>query len=316
MTQNKRISNEAADLRQRAEERLRIRTKLSSQELESLPSEALLKILHDVCVDQIQLEMQNEDLHHAQVELKNEFERYYNLYDLAPVGHVTLSEKGVMLETNLTASELLGVSRDMLVKKPFHNFVRKEDQHIYLHNRKLLFDSGEPQNCDLQMVKNDGTPFFAHLAATLARDEDGTPVCRAVISDITERKRFLELQKETNQRMIDILESMTDAFFTLDGSLVINYFNAAAERLLNRNRLDVLGQKLFEVFPEAKGSIFEEKYSQAIREKITQSFETYFGEKPYENWYDVRVFPLQDGISVYFQIVTERKKNRRSVEAK
>jgi PAS domain S-box-containing protein len=125
--------------------------------------------------------------------------------------------------------------------------------------------------------------------------------------DITERKQAEEAITSATLKTIGILESITDAFFALDENLVTTYFNTAAERLLNRNRMDVIGRNLFEAFPEAKGSVFEEMYTRAIREKEMLTFETYFGEKPYENWYEVRIYPQRDGISVFFQVVTERK---------
>jgi PAS domain S-box-containing protein len=108
--------------------------------------------------------------------------------------------------------------------------------------------------------------------------------------------------------MVDMLESISDGFLSLDEQLVVVYFNKAAEKLLGRRREEVLGRKLFEAFPEAKGSIFEEKYTQGVREKEFLSFETHFGVEPYEDWFNVRVHPQEDGISVYFHIITERKK--------
>ena len=101
-----------------------------------------------------------------------------------------------------------------------------------------------------------------------------------------------------------ILESISDAFFALDKSLNVTYFNKAAEQMLQRRREDVLGKPLFEVFPEARGSIFEEKYRYALEHKQFLTFDTYFDQPPYENWYQVRVYPQSNGLSVYFQVIT------------
>lgn len=101
-----------------------------------------------------------------------------------------------------------------------------------------------------------------------------------------------------------ILESISDAFFALDNHLTITYFNKAAEQMLQRRREDVLGKPLFEVFPEARGSIFEEKYRYALEHKQFLTFDTYFDQHPYENWYQVRVYPQSNGLSIYFQVIT------------
>ena len=117
----------------------------------------------------------------------------------------------------------------------------------------------------------------------------------------------------SNRRIAEVLESISDGFFALDEDLVVTYFNNAAERLLGRKSADLLGRKLFEAFPEAKGSVFEEQYARALKEKKFVTFETYFGIKPYENWYEVRVYPLDKGIAVYFQVTTERKRAEKAL---
>jgi PAS domain S-box-containing protein len=89
--------------------------------------------------------------------------------------------------------------------------------------------------------------------------------------------------------------------------MVVTYYNWAAEKVLGRKAEDVLGKKLFDAFPEARGSIFEEKYAEALRTGKAMAFEVYFGVPPFENWYDVRVYPFGQGLSVYFQVTTERK---------
>ncbi len=148
--------------------------------LEVLSPEEARLMLHELHVHQVELEMQNEELRRAQVELNAARARYFDLYDLAPVGYFTLSGKGLVLQANLTAAALLGVARGSLVKQLLTRFILKEDQDIYYFHRKQLIESGEPQACELRMVQDDGTSFWAHLAAISAQD-DGTTVLRIVI---------------------------------------------------------------------------------------------------------------------------------------
>jgi PAS domain S-box-containing protein len=111
----------------------------------------------------------------------------------------------------------------------------------------------------------------------------------------------------SKDQFVDILESITDGFISMDNQLVVIYFNKAAEEMLGRNRKEVLGKNLFEAFPEGKGSLFEEKYTEAIKTRKQISFETFFDVPPYTNWYDVRIYPSKNGISVYFLVITEQK---------
>jgi PAS domain S-box-containing protein len=126
--------------------------------------------------------------------------------------------------------------------------------------------------------------------------------------EIRERKHAKESLEQSNIAMLDIVESIGDGFFSLDDQFVVTYFNRAAERLLGRKSWEVLGHNFFEAFPECKGSIFEDRFTAVVNEKNSLSFETYFDVKPYENWYQVRVYPQKNGITVYFQVTTERKR--------
>lgn len=103
------------------------------------------------------------------------------------------------------------------------------------------------------------------------------------------------------------LESISDAFFALDDDWRVIHFNAAAEQALGRSREQVLGRPLLDEFPEARGTLLEAKYAEALRDRQPLVFETYFDRSPYANWYEVRIYPREPGISVYFQVITTRK---------
>jgi diguanylate cyclase (GGDEF)-like protein/PAS domain S-box-containing protein len=147
------------------------------------------ELVHELQIHQIELEMQNEELRRVQAELDESRARYFDLFDLAPVGYCTISEKGLILEANLTAASMLGVDRSALVKQPFSLFILREDQDIYYLHRKQLFETGKPQTYELQMVKKNGGPFWVSLDATTTHGAHGAPVCRITISDITMRKQ-------------------------------------------------------------------------------------------------------------------------------
>jgi two-component system cell cycle sensor histidine kinase/response regulator CckA len=164
-------------------------------------------MLHDLNVHKIELELQNEELRRAQAELEAERARYFDLYDLAPVGYCTLSEEGLILEANLTVATLLGAARGALIKQPISRFVLKEDQDIYCLLRKQLFETGEPRACDLRLLRTDGTTFWAHLEATAALGVDGAPVCRVSLSDITERAAVEAGLEKTRKELVVIKQS-------------------------------------------------------------------------------------------------------------
>jgi PAS domain S-box-containing protein len=112
----------------------------------------------------------------------------------------------------------------------------------------------------------------------------------------------------------DILESISGGFFALDNEFVITYWNAAAEAGTQLKASEVLGKNVFEVFPNAKGATLGEKYQLAMDTKTFQSFETAYKDERFEAWYDVRIYPSERGLSVFFQDVTEKKREERRKE--
>jgi len=204
MTEKETGSGQADDLRQRAEEIARVKAVQAPETLDALSPEETQRMLHELRVHQIELEMQNEELRRTQGELETARARYFDLYDLAPLGYFTLNEKGIILETNLTAAALMGVARGALVQQPWSRFILPEDQDLSYLLRKQLFETGEPQACELRMLKKDGAPFWARVEAVAAQDANGAPVCHAMVSDITERKEAEEVLKKSIQLLSDI----------------------------------------------------------------------------------------------------------------
>ncbi len=179
----------ASELRRQAEETYLKRASSLPENPASLSPEEVKHALHELRVHQIELEMQNEELCRSQAELDAQRERYVDLYEHAPVSYCTLSEQGLILEVNLTATTLLGVPRGALVTRRFASFVIKEDQELYYLHRKRLVETGSPQACELRMVKKDGTVFWVRVESVVARDAADNPRWRIVLIDITERKR-------------------------------------------------------------------------------------------------------------------------------
>ncbi|OGQ96206.1 MAG: hypothetical protein A2284_04145 [Deltaproteobacteria bacterium RIFOXYA12_FULL_61_11] len=213
------------------------------------PEEAA-RVFHELRVHQIELEMQNEELRRAQVELEATRARYFDLYELAPVGYCTLSEHGLILEANLTASTLLGVSRSKLVMQPITRFIFKADQDIYYLHRKRLFETAEAQECELRLVKPDGTLFFAHLTATAARADDGAPVGRVVLSDITEHKQAELALQRSEERYRRIVETAQEGIWLLDAEANTIYVNRCLAELLGYSADEMIGVHLLHFMDE------------------------------------------------------------------
>ncbi len=204
----------AQTLRQRAEAQLR-KQPANRDPLRGAPAETR-RLLHELEVHQIELEVQNEELRRAQEELEESRARYFDLYDLAPVGYLTLSEQGLILEANLTAAKLLGAEKSQLVKKPVTRFIVREDQGIYYLHRQKLFETRARQVWELRMVRKGGIPFWVNLEAIALPGNDDATVCRAALSDITARKRAEETLHVSEERFRIAAQSASDLIWDWD----------------------------------------------------------------------------------------------------
>jgi len=216
------------ELRQRAEQLAKAKEAATT----ALSPEAMRQTLHELRVHQIELEMQNEELRRAQAELDASRERYFDLYDLAPVGYCTVSERGLILEANLTAAEMFGVTRSELANQPWTRFVAKEDQDSYYQYRKQLFADGLPATVELRLQRKDEADFWAHLSATTARAPDENTACRIIIVDISERKKD-EFFRENVERIVrhDIKGPLINLFSLAQLSLIGEMDAATKEAL-------------------------------------------------------------------------------------
>ena len=247
------MTDRKANLRRQAEETVRGKEAQSPKNLEAISPEETQQILHELRVHQIELEIQNEELLQAQKELEASRARYFDLYDVAPVGYVTLSEKGLILETNLTAATLLGIRRVDLVGRPLSRFIVKEEQDSYYPGIRQLFQTGETQVNELRMVKKDGTTFWAHLEATTALDDAGAPVvCRVAVIDITARKRA----EEESRELLLLLESVPNSIVVHNSDGNFLYANQRAFDMHGYNREEFMALNLHRiVMPTSKKQI-------------------------------------------------------------
>jgi PAS domain S-box-containing protein len=189
------LSQAGQSLRRRAEDHLLAKQKalnyqvppILEQDLQS--PQAMQNILHQLQVHQIELEMQNEELRRTQLDLVNARVRYFDLYNLAPVGHCTMTIEGNILESNLMTATLFGREPGTFANESITQFIVSEDQDIFYHYRTQLIESGESQTCELRMIAAASTtPFWASLTSVYENDLDTAPLLRVVITNITERK--------------------------------------------------------------------------------------------------------------------------------
>ena len=226
---------------------------------EALWPKAAQQALHELRVHQVELELQNEELRRSQLALDAARARYFELYNLAPAGYVTIGKPGLILEANLVVGTLLGIARNRLVGQPISRFILREDQDLFYLKRKHAFESGEPRAFELRMVKHDGTPVWVHLATAVAHDAEGAAELRITLSDITklkldqqnleqllaEKEALLENEQASHQqihRLSLALEQIAESVVITNLTGGIEYVNEAFARHSGYSRKELIGR--------------------------------------------------------------------------
>jgi len=180
-----------AELRNRAMETLK--SKFSS--MENIPVEDVRKVVEELQIHQIELEMQNEELRSIQYELEQSRKKYSDLYDFAPVGYLTINEEGRIVEANLTAAKQLGMERSILIGKPFSLYAAEDyREELHIHLRKV-FKTKQPHTCEIKLNGRSRIYSYVQLVSTYLLDSDGQNLTRTTMTDISDRKQAEEKLK-------------------------------------------------------------------------------------------------------------------------
>ena len=174
--------------------------------------------------------MQNAELKRAQEELELSRNKFVELYDFAPVGYFTLDAQGRIEGVNLTGAHLLGIERELLLKRPFINFVADAaDREIFSKHRKEVFQKQASQTCEIRLKRKDGTAFYAQLQSMAKENIDGKAGdITTMIMDITEHKKA----EEKIEHLASFPELNPDPVIEADLKGEVIYYNAATTKIL------------------------------------------------------------------------------------
>ena len=240
------ISTRFSELRERAQRYL----SASPNDAKVLSQENVIRLVHELETYQVELELQNQDLIKVEKEREQSRRRFSDLYDFAPVGYLTVSDKGLIVEANLTAADMFCVPRGHLLNQPLSAFVCETDQNIYYRSRKILLDTREPQNSILCIQKNEGGQFYAHLRMVVDPDvDDDEGQFRVTITDITERKRVEQALLESEEKFRLLFENSADAHVLYKSNQFIDCNHASITMLGFDNKEQLLALHPADISP-------------------------------------------------------------------
>jgi PAS domain S-box-containing protein len=271
MKDSKDLPPDVTELRRQAEERIAAET-IPPEELS--PNEAA-RLIHELRVHQIELEMQNDELRRSQSELEESRTRYADLYDFAPVGYLTLDRAGKIVEANLTAGILLGVERSKLLGRFFPHFLVEADRRVF----RQLMNNGlnlKKRRGEFHLQDGGGNVRAMLLDILFLTDTEGQECRRVSFTDITELKHVQEeprlhqedLEELVAQRMAELIETNEElrrtnenlealfaaaplAIAEFDAEGKVTRINLACERMYGWRPEEVMGRLPLSIPEEA-----------------------------------------------------------------
>ena len=235
MDKDKRLSA-SAKLRLHAEERLNLNPPDEHPlRAEDTPS----RLLHELQVHQIELEMQNNELREARAEVEASLEKYTDLYDFAPVGYFTLDRNGTISAANLSGAYLLGIERSKLPGLRFGLLVANEFRLVFADFLDKVFANQGKESCEMALTKEGNHPRFVQIEALA---EASGKVCRFAVIDITKR-RLAEIELADKKRELEEINKSLESRIAES----VEELRKKDQMLILQDRLSVMGEMVYNI---------------------------------------------------------------------
>jgi PAS domain S-box-containing protein len=318
MKKNKGQPTNFKELRRQAEERLPGKAGDVSGED---PAD-IQKLIQELEVHQIELEMQYDELRSTQINLVESRDQYHELYDFAPVGYFTLDEKALIRQVNLTGADLLDVPRSKLINTKFSDFISAKFQDDFYFHCKRIFESGTKQTCDLKLVKQDGTLFDARLYSIAVKDKvAASGSIRTAVTDISESVLAKNVLQESEEKFRLLFKQMLSGSVLFE--VILNKWgkpvdyrylevNPAFEHNTGIKKDRVIGKTLLEVFPETESYWLQDIEKVAL---TGHPIETENYHRGLDKYFHVSEFRPKEGqVAVTFIDITDHKRIEKALQ--
>jgi PAS domain S-box-containing protein len=298
--------NNATELRSAAEARL---AASKAEALASVNNADLPRLVHELQVHQIELEMQNSELEQTQAELESSLSRYTELYDFAPVGYFTLDLQGKILQLNLAGARLLGSDRSLLIGRSFTSFIARDLATEFAILLDGSASNGGRVTRDVALLSRDLPSRRSYVHLESVRDA-GSETFSLIALDISARKQAEQVLQEREETLSSVLNATPDWVVIVSETCRILFANRAMAGLpVGR----LLGSEISACFdPECERTL-RDGIRQVFATGVTGRFEARSGVQAESvTWYEIMAAPvLRDNavisVTLVSRDITERK---------
>ena len=306
---------ETVVLRQKAEKLLKNRT---HGKVSQISEGDALKLIQELEVHQIELELQNEELKLAIEHIaKAADEKYVELYDFAPSGYITISKEGKIIEINLYGSQMLGEERSNIIGGKFGFFVSYDTKPIFNQFLKTVFDSKVKESCQVILSGNGKTPGYVHIdGIAMGNDE----YCLITMVDITELKAAEQIIRLSQEKYKTLLNASPDGILLIDLNGIITEVSEIGLELFCANaRNDLVGKDFFRLVPANEKKALKKIIERTMNEGLVQNIELILKKRNQSLFFsEISSTLVQDpkGTPLSYMIIIRDISQRKKLESK
>ncbi len=273
-------------------------------------NEAEINLLDELASDisfaleYIEKERQRKQVEEALHESETRFRSIVE-YSFEAIG--LINDKFTFTYANKNLAILFGYPLEEVIGTNFKKFLASESLKLVAERYRLRQKSEKiPARYEIILLKKNGERVFAELSSSIIKDREGKAQTIVQLINVTEQKLSSEKAKDLQQHLTNTLEFMTDSFVMLDNNWNYVYVNEQAGKMFGREPESLIGKHIWTEFPEGVGQPFYKNYYKAVETRQTITMEEYY--PPWDRWFENRIVPTKNGLSIFFQDVTEHRK--------
>ena len=230
--------------------------------------------------------------------------RFRSLFEHTPDLMLYQNEASIILDANPAFLQLVDKPKDQVLNHPYDEFLPPDKREFFRQKLREVFATGQPVHFELFASQGKSAPRHWDVVKVPLVEHGRVVGVHMLARDITEKVTTQRLNEQQAAQLHTVLESIRDAFFSLDRDWQLTYINHEGERLLNLHHQEAPGKNVWDVFPEEAGRTYHQHYQQALDTGQTVQFEAYFARE--KRWLEVKAYPYAAGLSVFFSDITKR----------
>jgi len=219
------------------------------------------ELIHELQVHQVELEIQNEELRRAQLELDESRSKYVDLFDNAPVGYFTFNKKGAIMDVNLTGASLMGSNKNILINKRFGHFIKTEHETDFFTHCNQVLKTKKKNICVVMLQETEGDETWIHIESIIDPIRKGC--IRSVVTDITKSRKAEEQLRQHQielahlSRLITVEEMAASIYHELSQPLnaITNYASACINRLEQNKSIEQIEEGLSRIIVQSERAV-------------------------------------------------------------